>query len=78
MPLTIPDDLLQSAKLTEAELRLELALTLFQQDRLTLAQSARLAILPMLDFQRALAARGIALHYGVDAMEQDLARVKEL
>jgi predicted HTH domain antitoxin len=76
MPVTLPDDLLQSTKLTEAELKAELALALFQQERLTLGQAAILAGLPQLDFQRLLAGRGIPLHYGIEAMEQDLQRVK--
>lgn len=76
MPVTVPDELLQSAHLTEAELRIELAVTLFQQDRLTLGQAASFANLPQLDLQRILAQRRIPLHYGVDDMEQDLARVK--
>ena len=76
MPVTVPDELLQSAHLTEAELRIELAVTLFQQDRLTLGQAASFAGLPQLDMQRTLAKRRIPLHYGVDAMEQDLACVK--
>jgi predicted HTH domain antitoxin len=52
MPLTLPDELLQSTKLTEAELKAELALALFQRERLTLGQAALLAGLPQLDFQR--------------------------
>lgn len=76
MPLTVPDELRQSARLTEAELRIELSVTLFQQDRLTLGQAASFANLPQLDMQRILAQRRIPLHYGVDAMEQDLAPVK--
>jgi predicted HTH domain antitoxin len=76
MPLTLPDELLQSTKLTEAELKAELALALFQQDRLTLGQAAALADLPQLDFQRLLASRRIPLHYGLEAMEQDLLRAK--
>jgi predicted HTH domain antitoxin len=78
MPVTLSDELLQSTKLTEAELKLELALALFQQDRLTLGQAALLAGLAQLDFQRILANRHIPLHYGVEAMEQDLQRVKRL
>ena len=31
MPLTLPDELLQSTKLTQAELQAELALALFQR-----------------------------------------------
>jgi predicted HTH domain antitoxin len=78
MPLTLPDELLHSARMTEAEMRAELALALFQQDRLTLGQAALLAGLPQLDFQRLLANRRIPLHYGVDAMEQDVRRAKRL
>src|SRR6266540_3200225 len=78
MPLTLPDELLQSTKLTEAELKAELALALFQQERLTLGQAAILAGLPQLDFQRLLASRRIPLHYGIEAMEQDLQRAKRL
>ena len=65
MPVTLPDDLLQSTKLTEAELKAELALALFQRERLTLGQAAILAGLPQLDFQRLLASRRIPLHYGI-------------
>jgi predicted HTH domain antitoxin len=78
MPVILPDDLLQSAKMTEAELKAELALTLFQQERLTLGQAATLAGTAQLDFQRLLASRRIPLHYGIEAMEQDLERVRRL
>ena len=76
--MTLPDDLLQSTKLTETELKTELALALFQQERLTLGQAAILAGLPQLGLQRLLASRGIPLHYGIEAMEQDLERVKRV
>jgi predicted HTH domain antitoxin len=78
MPLTLPDELLRSTKLTEAELKTEIALALFQQERLTLGQASLFAGLPQLDFQRLLASRRIPLHYGVEAMEQDLQRAKRL
>ena len=78
MLVTLPDELLLSTKLTEAELKTELALALYQQERLTLGQAALLAGLPQLDFQRILASRRIPLHYGLEAMEQDLQRAKRL
>jgi predicted HTH domain antitoxin len=74
MPVTLTDELLHSAKLTEAELKAELALTLFAQERLTLAQAAELASLPLLDFQRLLRDRRIPLHYDASDLEQDLQR----
>jgi len=44
----------------------------------TLGQAAILAGLPQLDFQRLPASRQIPLHYGLEAMEQDLQRAKRL
>ncbi len=78
MVVTLPDELLQSTNLTEAELMTELALALFQRERLTLGRAALLAGVPQLDFQRTLASRRIPLHYGIEAVEQDLQRAREL
>ena len=78
MPVTLPDGLLESTKLTEAELKAELALALFQRERLTLGQAAELAGLPQLDFQRLLANRRIPIHYGIEEMQQDLRRIQGL
>lgn len=78
MTVTFPDGLLESTKLTEAELLTELALTLFQRERLTLGQAAELSGLPQLDFQRVLASRRIPVHYGFEEMQQDLRLVQGL
>ena len=78
MTLTLPDDLLRSTRLTEAELQIEFALALFRIERLTLGQAALLAGLPQMDFQRLLASRNIPLHYGIEAMEQDVQRAKRI
>ena len=78
MTFTLPDELLRSTGMTEPELRAEFALALFQQERLTLGQAAILAGLPQLDFQRLLASRQIPLHYGIEAMQEDLRRAKRL
>jgi predicted HTH domain antitoxin len=78
MSLTIPDDVLEAAGMDESELRQELAIMLFQRDRLTLGQAARLAGLDLLRFQHLLASRGIAMHYDVEEFEADLATLREL
>lgn len=76
--MTIPDEVLQAARMSEDELREELALFLFQRERLTLAQAARFAGLDRLRFQHLLAGRGIAIHYDVDELEADLATLREI
>lgn len=78
MSLTIPDDLLEAAHLTEAEMLQELAVTLFQKERLTLAQSARLAGTDRLTFQRLLASRQIPLHYDVPELEADMQTLRDM
>jgi predicted HTH domain antitoxin len=51
MPVTISDEVLAAAHMSEPELKQELALTLFQQERLTLAQASRLADMGQLALQ---------------------------
>jgi predicted HTH domain antitoxin len=77
MPVTISDDVLAAAHITETELKRELALTLFERDRLTLAQASRFAELGQLAFQALLAERGIPIHYGVEEFREDLRILRE-
>jgi predicted HTH domain antitoxin len=78
MSLTIPDEVLQAARISESELRQEIAAMLFEKDKLTLAQASRLADMDRLQFQHLLASRGIPIHYGVEEFEQDLATLRDL
>lgn len=72
MPVTITDDVLAAAHLSEPELRLELAVALFREDRLTLGQASHLAEMDQLAFQTVLADRKIWIDYGVDEFREDL------
>jgi predicted HTH domain antitoxin len=78
MSVTISDDVLRAARMSEAELRQELAVVLFERERLTLAQAARLAGMDRLRFQHLLASQGIPLHYGVPEFEADLQTLRGL
>jgi predicted HTH domain antitoxin len=71
MPVTISDEVLAAAHISERELKQELALALFRQERLTLAQASRLAETTHLAFQALLADRQIAIHYGVEEFRED-------
>jgi predicted HTH domain antitoxin len=76
MPLVIPDDLLRTAGLTDQDLRREVAILLFEQDRLTLGQASQFAGMSRLAFQHLLASRGLSLHYAVADFEDDLAALR--
>jgi predicted HTH domain antitoxin len=77
MTIVIPDDILQATRLTEDELKQELAVILFQKDKLTLGQASILAGMNRLQFQHLLASRKIPVHYGVAEFEEDLKTLKE-
>jgi predicted HTH domain antitoxin len=78
MTVTISDEVLQATHLTPTDIKRELAILLFQQDRLTLAQAAALADMPWISFQHLLASREISPHYDVAEFEQDLVTLQQM
>lgn len=78
MSVTIPDDVLRAARMSKTELFQELALTLYQRERLTTAQAARLAGMDRIRFQHLVASRGIPMHYDVPDFEEDLKTLSDL
>ena len=78
MSLVISDEILQATRMSDAELKEEIALLLFQKEKLTLGQAGELAGMGQLQFQHLLASRRIPVHYDVAEFEQDLKTLKEL
>ena len=78
MSVTIPDGVLESAQMSEAELMQEIAVMLFEKEKLTLAQASRLAMMGRIRFQRLLASRGVCMHYGASEFREDLATLRRL
>jgi predicted HTH domain antitoxin len=76
MSVVISDGVLQAANLSGDELLQELALLLFEQNRLTLAQASRLAQLDRISFQQLLASRNLPIHYDVNDFEEDLTTLR--
>ncbi len=77
MSVIIPDDILHATRMTEAELKQEIAVFLFEKNKLTLAQASRLAGVSRLQFQHLLASRHIPVHYDVAEFEEDLRTLQE-
>jgi predicted HTH domain antitoxin len=72
MVITIPNAVLKNSGLTEGQVKLGVAISLFQMEILTLAQAAKLADLHRMHFQEELAKRKIAVHYGMEELEEDM------
>lgn len=78
MSLMIPEDILRAANMSAVELQQEIALLLFQQDKLTLGQASAFAGMSQLEFQRLLASRQIPVHYDVQEFMDDLETLRKL
>jgi predicted HTH domain antitoxin len=73
MTLTLPE-----IKMTERELREELALSLYAAHKVTIVQAADIAGIGFFDFQGLLKERQIPQHYGEHDLENDLQVLREL
>lgn len=76
--LEIPQDVLDSARLSIDELRVELAVHLYAQGRLSLGRAHELAGLSLWQFRQILGARRIPAHMDAEDLRQDLATLREL
>ncbi|WP_259192476.1 UPF0175 family protein, partial [Salinibacter ruber] len=74
----IPREVLHATRMSEDELRRELALHLFDEGKLSFGKARELAGMSVWDFQQLLGHRGIAVHYDVKAYEQDRQTLKRL
>ena len=75
--ITIPDSVMGSARITESELKQEIALILYQKSKLTLSQSRKIAGMSRPEFMRLLASRKISI-YDVAEFEKDLKTIRAM
>lgn len=76
--LIIPASKLEEIRLTPTELLIDLAVYLYDKERLTMGQAKKLAGLTQIDFQQELAKRAVFIKYDVEDFEQDLETLKKL
>lgn len=72
MGLVVPDEIVEATGMTADELRREIAVLLFEREKLTLGQASALATMNRLQFQHLLCSRRIAVHYDIAELEEDL------
>jgi predicted HTH domain antitoxin len=76
--LEIPAEVLTAAHMSLDEVRVELAITLFRRERLSVGRAAELAKMPLGDFLTVLAARKIGPHMDADEAMRDAAMLAEM
>ena len=78
LTIEVPRYLLQAARVTPDELKVELAVQLYQQRRLSVGHARELAGMSLWEFRQLLASRRISPHFDVGDLDDDLRTWQEL
>lgn len=76
--IEIPKDILDSARLKLPEIKIELALLLYSQHRLSIGKARELADMSLWEFRQLLAARRIPVHYDVNDLNDEVEALKQM
>ena len=76
--LEVPQDILDSARLTVSELKVEIAVYLYAQGRLSIGKARELAGMSLWEFRQVLASRRIPPHYDEADLHEDVATLRGL
>ena len=74
----IPRDVMHTARMSAGDMKRELALALFQQDRLSFGKARELAGMTVWAFQQLLGSREIPIHYDIEDYLEDRAALEAL
>lgn len=78
MSITIPDDILRASNMTEDELKLEIAILLYQQGKISSGKVRAWTGITVLEFQHELAKRGLYLNYDVEDFQSDVQTLQSM
>ncbi|MGZ8219788.1 UPF0175 family protein, partial [Methylomagnum sp.] len=76
--IDIPQNILDSARLSVDGMKLELAVALYAQGRLGIGKARELVGLSLWEFRQILASRKIPPHYDTEDLAEDLANLRAL
>ncbi|MGD8244907.1 MAG: UPF0175 family protein [Anaerolineae bacterium] len=74
--LEVPQDILDTARLTIDDLKVEMAVYLYAQGRLSIGKARELAEMTLWEFRQLVASRRIPPHYDVADLEEDVATLR--
>lgn len=75
--LNLPDNLSQTETFNQSDWLREIAIALFQQERISLSRASKIAGIEIMDLQKLLGDRGICIHYDVEDLEQDIQHLRD-
>ena len=79
MILDIPDSIFATTpQYSPSELKIDIALWLYERKNISLPPAARLSGLSIIEFNKVLSERGIGIHYSENDLENDIQTLKKL
>ncbi|BAZ82332.1 MAG: UPF0175 family protein [Sphaerospermopsis kisseleviana] len=78
MSILIPDDILRASKMTEEELKLEIAIMLYQQGKISGGKVRAWTGLTVIEFQHQLAVRGLCVNYDIEDFQSDIKTLESM
>lgn len=68
----ISKELLRGVEMSQDQLKIELAVYLYAQKKISMGQARKLAELDQISFQKELAKREVYIHFGIEDLKEDL------
>jgi predicted HTH domain antitoxin len=78
MIVELPDDAIEGTGMTPELAKLEVAIGLYRDRKVSMGRAARIAGVPRPEFQRELGKRGVSVNYDVEDFEDDLVAIGKL
>lgn len=78
MNLIIPDDILTASEMSEAEIKLEIAIVLYKREKLSAGKASEWLGINLVEFRRELGKRGLTINYGVEDIQADVETLRSL
>lgn len=75
--LNLPENLGQTETFNQSDWLREIAIVLFQQERISLSRASKIAGMEVMNFQKLLADRDICVHYDVGEFDQDVQHLRD-
>ena len=76
--LIISGQILEELRLNPSELLIDLAVFLYDKEKLSMGQAKKLAGLTQIEFQKEMAKRGVYIKYDIADLERDLQNLNQL
>ena len=76
--LVVPGNVLEELKIDPVELLIDLAVYLYDSEKLSIGQAKKLAGLSQIEFQKEMAKRDVLIKYGIEDLEKYLNTLESL